>query len=284
MMKQSYRACIIIATFLLLSLLCSQAALTKATPTWSIQNVDSAGDVGYWASLALDSSGNPHISYFYIPLGGGDGNLKYARWTGSAWDIQTVESGAAGIMYSSLALDSGGNPHISYYGSISDYGTTGGNLKYAVLATTTVTATIDSGATVDLAISGNIRSSQMSNVTIATNQSATTTTVSFTVTGESGATGFGNVTIPKSSVPYGTTSTIYIDGQPAQDQGYTQDANNYYVWYTIHFSTHEVSIVFTAASSSSLPQGAIYGIAVAIAIVAIVAVVFVLRKSKKGKS
>jgi hypothetical protein len=29
--------------------------------------------------------------------------------------------------------------------------------------------------------------------------------VSFTVTGESGTTGFSNITIPKSAVPYGTT-------------------------------------------------------------------------------
>ena len=96
----------------------------------------------------------------------------------------------------------------------------------------TVPATTSNGATVDLAISGNITSSQMSNATIATNQSANTTTVSFTVTGESGTTGFGNITIPISAVPYGTTPTIYIDGQPAQTQGYTQDSNNYYVWYT----------------------------------------------------
>ena len=103
--------------------------------------------------------------------------------------------------------------------------------------------------------------------------------------------GVGNVTIPKSAVPYGTTPTIYIDGQPTQDQGYTQDSNNYYVWYTTHFSTHEVSIVFTTTApspsptaQSSLPQEAIYGVAAAVAIVAIVAVVLVLRKSKKGKS
>ena len=156
---------------------------------------------------------------------------------------------------------------------------------------TTVPATTDTGATVDLAISGNVTSTQMSNVTIATNQSATSTTVSFTLTGESGTTGFSNMTIPKSAVHYGTTPTIYIDGQPAQDQGYTQDANNYYVWYTTHFSTHEISIVFTTTSpsptptaQSSLPQEAIYEIAVAVAVVAIVAVVLVLRKSKKSKS
>jgi hypothetical protein len=149
---------------------------------------------------------------------------------------------------------------------------------------TTVAATTDSSAIVDLAVCGNVTCSQMSNVTIATNQSATTTTISFTVTGESGTTGFGNVTIPKSALPFGTTPTIYIDGQAAQNQGYTQDANNYYVWYTTHFSTHQVSIVFTTSSSSSLPLEAIYGVAATVVIGAIVAVVLVLRKSKKGKS
>jgi hypothetical protein len=84
----------------------------------------------------------------------------------------------------------------------------------------------------------------MSKVTIAKNQSVTTTTVSFTVTGESGTTGFSNITIPKSAVLYGTTPTIYIDNQPAQNQGYLQDRNNYYVWYSTHFSTHEVTMQF----------------------------------------
>jgi hypothetical protein len=116
----------------------------------------------------------------------------------------------------------------------------------------TVTATADTGSLIDLTIGGNVTSSQMANVTIVANKSATTTAVSFALTGQSGTTGFGNVTIPKSVVPYGTTPTIYIDNQPAQSQGYNQDSTNYYVWYTTHFSTHEVSIVFTA--SSSIPE------------------------------
>jgi YVTN family beta-propeller protein len=147
---------------------------------------------------------------------------------------------------------------------------------------TTVTATTDNGSKVELTISGTINSSQMSSISITANQSAASTTLSFTLTGESGTTGFGNVTIPKSAVAYGTTPTIIIDGKPAPDQGYTQDADNYYVWYTTHFSTHQVSIVFTA-SSSNLPVEAIYGIATAV-IVAIVAVALVLRKNKKTKN
>jgi hypothetical protein len=169
-------------------------------------------------------------------------------------------------------------------------------------STTTVAATTDGGATVDLAISGNITSSQMSNVTIATNRSATTTKVSFTVAGESGTTGFSNVTIPKSAVPCGTTPTIYISNQSAQNQGYTQDTCNYYAWYTTHSSTHQVSIVFTSTPNStplpsfnlrgpnqtqeppSTPQVAIYGVAAAVALVAIVAVAPVFGKSKKDKN
>ena len=131
----------------------------------------------------------------------------------------------------------------------------------------------------------------MSKVAITTNQSNTTTTVSFTVTGKSGTTGFGNITIPISGVPYGTTPTIYIDGQPAQNQGYTQDATNYYVWYTTSFSTHQISIIFTTTSSStnrnqtqlSLAQDVIFGVAVAVAIE--VTAAFALEfKSKKTKN
>jgi hypothetical protein len=115
--------------------------------------------------------------------------------------------------------------------------------------------------------------------------------VSFTVSGVSGSTGFGNVTIPKNAVAYGTTPTIYIDGQPASNQGYTQDTNNYYVWYTTHFSTHEVTIVFTETSpsptpttQSGLPQEAIYGVAIAVVIAAIIVVVLVFKKRKNSIS
>jgi hypothetical protein len=109
---------------------------------------------------------------------------------------------------------------------------------------TTLPARIDNGTTIDLGITGNITRTQMSNVTIATSQSSITT-LSFIVTGESGTAGFSNITIPKTAIANKTISTIYIDNQPTQNQGYTQDADNYYVWYTTRFSTHQVSIIFT---------------------------------------
>jgi hypothetical protein len=162
--------------------------------------------------------------------------------------------------------------------------------KSTLASTATVPATAHDGSTVNLAIGGNINSFQMSNVTVATNQTAATTTISFTVTGESGTIGFGNITVPKSSVLYGPTPTIYIDGQSASNQGYMQDATNYYVWYTTHFSQHQISIVFTqsfssgSAAQSSLLQ-IIYGIAIALAvIVTVVVVLMLIIKGQKNKN
>jgi hypothetical protein len=93
---------------------------------WNIQTVDSGGDVGRDSSIAIDSDDNPHISY--IDLDNFD--LKYAYYdsppgsTGGTWNIDVVEH-VFGGKCSSLALDSGGNPHISYAYSGPGY------LKYA---------------------------------------------------------------------------------------------------------------------------------------------------------
>jgi hypothetical protein len=115
--------------------------------------------------------------------------------------------------------------------------------------------------------------------------------LSFTITGGSGTEGFGNLTIPKNVVTYGASPIIYIDGQRAQTQGNAQDANNYYVWYTTRFSTHDVSIVFAATPNNTdtpsqfhgLPQEVTYVVVIAVAIVAIVAVMFVVRRVRKSK-
>jgi hypothetical protein len=61
--------------------------------------------------LALDSKGYPHISYYDVD----NGNLKYARWNGSSWEIQTVDSEGDVGMWTSIALDAKDYPHISYY-------------------------------------------------------------------------------------------------------------------------------------------------------------------------
>jgi hypothetical protein len=124
----------------------------------------------------------------------------------------------------------------------------------------------------------------MSNIILESNQSASTTILSFTITGQTATTGFGNITIPKTSVAYGTTPIIYVDGQSAPNQGYTQDANNYYVWYTTHFSTHKVSIVFAKGSSiPEFPSSVILSL-FAVSTTVIIIGALVLTKSKKCKS
>ena len=101
--------------------------------SWEIETVDHFSGIvllGSFTSLALDSSGNPHISYHYhwyydlkyVPF---DSNLRYAFWNGSSWEIETVDGPGDVGRYSSLALDSSGYPHISYFDN------TNYDLKYA---------------------------------------------------------------------------------------------------------------------------------------------------------
>ena len=80
---------------------------------WSSRDIDRG--VVWENSLALDTQGRPHISY-YITGRGGDYDLKYAHWTGTAWLFETVDSYSYVGQGNSIALDSHGVPHISYQG------------------------------------------------------------------------------------------------------------------------------------------------------------------------
>jgi hypothetical protein len=102
---------------------------------------------GYWENttidtlarlqlnIALDSHDYPHISYSAFPSKNiiNDSLLKYARWTGSEWEFMEVDPGALESTgtYCSIAIDSHGLPHISYYDS--DYDEWNGDLRYASL-------------------------------------------------------------------------------------------------------------------------------------------------------
>ncbi len=86
-----------------------------------------------------------------------------------------------------------------------------------------IKAITDQGAQVELLIKGNITNIQMSNTTITTDQMTAKTTITLTVTGQSGTAGFSNITIPKPIVTYGMTPKIYIDNQLSSNQGFTQE-------------------------------------------------------------
>ena len=94
------------------------SSLQSSPGSWYKQTVDCNGQsVGLETSLALDSSDYPHISYYDQ----GNGNLKYAFWDCSHWNIQTVDSEGNVGRGSSIALDSSDYPHISYVNRIGDY-------------------------------------------------------------------------------------------------------------------------------------------------------------------
>ncbi|MCW3999957.1 MAG: PQQ-binding-like beta-propeller repeat protein [Candidatus Bathyarchaeota archaeon] len=118
-------------------------------------------------------------------------------------------------------------------------------------ASSTITATTNQGTQIELSITGNITGNQISNVTITTDQA--TSTVAFTITGQTGSTGFVNLTIPKNALSTDGAPTLYIDGVPAQNQGFVMDDLNFYVWAQTHFSTHQIEIVFGAVTPTATP-------------------------------
>jgi hypothetical protein len=86
--------------------------------TWTCTTVDSAGTVGKWASMAIDRTGTPWISYY-------DATNKYLRvahyvtsgGTGcalSTWTCTSVATANDSGSYSSINIDGNGNPWVSY--------------------------------------------------------------------------------------------------------------------------------------------------------------------------
>lgn len=84
---------------------------------WQCIDVDTLGNVGWYTSIILDSSKNPHISY----IDWGNQKLKYAHYVGSggncgsnAWQCTTIDSAVVIYGSTSIALSPDGKPHIAY--------------------------------------------------------------------------------------------------------------------------------------------------------------------------
>lgn len=78
---------------------------------WTVGAVGAAGPVGASPSLALDTAGNPRISY-----GDPAGELAFAWFDGSSWRIDVVDAAGDVGGWTSLALDGAGTPWIAYSG------------------------------------------------------------------------------------------------------------------------------------------------------------------------
>jgi hypothetical protein len=95
---------------------------------WNIETVDPRHEDWEWqgefSSLALDRDDYPHISFYRSTYS----ELKYARWNGTAWNIEVVEAYGLTGHHTSISLDADDNPHISYFNFGNDA------IKYATKA------------------------------------------------------------------------------------------------------------------------------------------------------
>ena len=82
---------------------------------WAIQTID----YGARGTIEIDSKNNPHIAYIGV-----NGELKYTSWTGTNWNLQTVDPDPKNnssetenyfIQDSDLTLDSDDQPNIIYW-------------------------------------------------------------------------------------------------------------------------------------------------------------------------
>jgi hypothetical protein len=84
---------------------------------WKVETVDSGAGVGDASSLALSSSGVPHIAYYRPNNTAGFANLYYATKAGSAWTTESIYDGfaygGAGEL-TSIALTDQGNPAVTF--------------------------------------------------------------------------------------------------------------------------------------------------------------------------
>lgn len=99
-----------------------------ASGSWTTKSID-AGEVGAYNSMALDTAGKVHISYFDTE----NGDLKYATNAFGKWVKTTVDDGgltSAGY-YTSIVIDGSGRLHIGY---IIYSNSDGSVLKYATNA------------------------------------------------------------------------------------------------------------------------------------------------------
>ena len=93
---------------------------TSPTPTtspeppgdWRLEIVAGDGNQGGWTSIALDTSGNPHVSFIDITRR----RVVYAHRSGAGWQTQAIDALAVAdpLMPSAIAVGPNNHPQIAY--------------------------------------------------------------------------------------------------------------------------------------------------------------------------
>lgn len=94
---------------------------------WHTEALETHGIGGWYTSLVLDGTGRPHITFHHYAYNEchfnhceivATGDLLYAWHDGTQWYQRTVNEWPNDVevgLYTSLALDGAGRPHVSYY-------------------------------------------------------------------------------------------------------------------------------------------------------------------------
>ncbi|MFP4545447.1 MAG: fibronectin type III domain-containing protein [Methanomassiliicoccales archaeon] len=109
---------LVLGLMLLIPILATTSSAVSGN--WTVSYVDSENDVGQYSSIAVDSEGAVHISYYDDSVQ----NLMYANDTSGSWTVTVGDSAGDVGRYSSIAVDSSDHVHISYYDA------SNGALKY----------------------------------------------------------------------------------------------------------------------------------------------------------
>lgn len=96
---------------------------TDASGSWVATRVDTAGDVGSHAALAIGPDDAVHVAYHDAA-----GDLKYATDASGSWVVSTIDASGFVGEYPDIAVDDLGHAHVSYHD------TANGDLKYATNA------------------------------------------------------------------------------------------------------------------------------------------------------
>jgi hypothetical protein len=86
--------------------------------SWKIQTIPLNSDVvAYYTSIVLDASDNPHITFYeYRGAKGTDISvrLRLVTWTGTNWEVRTLDGDNQSGKFNAMAIDSHGRLHVAY--------------------------------------------------------------------------------------------------------------------------------------------------------------------------